>query len=48
MNWSYVHVEDTISGFEKLINGECDDIPEEYFMYKGSINEVIEAHKKSK
>jgi F-type H+-transporting ATPase subunit beta len=46
MNWSYVKLEDTISGFEKLINWELDEISEEFFMYKGTIEEVIEASKK--
>lgn len=45
---AYVKVEDTITGFEKLINGECDEIPEEFFMYKGSINDVIREYEKSK
>jgi F-type H+/Na+-transporting ATPase subunit beta len=44
MNGSYVKLEETITGFERLINGECDQIPEEFFMYKGSINEVLEAY----
>ena len=44
MNGSYVKLEETITGFEKLINGECDQVPEEFFMYKGSINEVFEAY----
>jgi F-type H+-transporting ATPase subunit beta len=39
-------LEDTITGFEKLINGECDDVPEEFFMYKWNINEVLASHKK--
>jgi F-type H+-transporting ATPase subunit beta len=34
MQGAYVKLEDTINGFEKLINGECDEIPEEHFMYK--------------
>lgn len=44
MTGSYVSVEDTISWFEKLINGECDEIPEEFFMYKWSIKEVLDAY----
>jgi F-type H+-transporting ATPase subunit beta len=48
MNWSYVSLEETITWFEKLINGECDEVSEEHFMYKGSIKEVIEAHEKNK
>jgi F-type H+-transporting ATPase subunit beta len=45
MAGSYVKLEDTISGFEKLINWELDEIPEEHFIYKGTIEEVIAANK---
>jgi len=45
MAWAYVKLEDTISGFEKLINWDLDDIPEEHFMYKWTIDEVIAASK---
>lgn len=45
---AYVKMEDTISGFEKLINGECDEIPEEFFMYKWKIQDVINDFEKSK
>lgn len=48
MSGSYVSLEDTISGFEKLINGECDEISEEHFMYKGSIKEVVDVYEASK
>ena len=44
----YVKLEDTIRSFEMLINGECDEIPENFFMYKGSIDEVISAYEASK
>ncbi len=44
----FVKLDDTIRSFEMLIEGKCDEIPEEHFMYKGSIDEVIEAHEKSK
>lgn len=37
----YVKLEDTISGFEKILSGELDDIPEAAFYMKGSIDEVI-------
>lgn len=37
----YVKLEDTISGFEKILSGELDDIPEQAFYMKGSIEEVI-------
>lgn len=36
-------LEDTIAGFEKIINGEVDEIPEDYFMYKGTLQEVIDS-----
>lgn len=39
-------LEDTIAGFEKIINGEVDEIPEDYFMYKGTLQEVIDAFDK--
>lgn len=44
----FVKLEDSIRWFEMLINGECDHISEDHFMYKGSIDEVIESYDKSK
>jgi F-type H+-transporting ATPase subunit beta len=43
----HVKLEDTIRSFEMLVNGECDDIPEDKFLYKGSIDEVIAANAKA-
>ena len=43
----YVKLDDTIRSFEMLISGECDQISEEHFMYKGSIDEVLESYEKS-
>jgi F-type H+-transporting ATPase subunit beta len=37
----YVKLEDTISGFERILSGELDDIDEQSFYMKGSIEEVI-------
>ncbi len=48
MEWKYVKLEDTIDGFEKIINGDVDEIPEDFFMYKGTISEVIEAYEQDK
>lgn len=48
MPGTYVKLEDTIAGFEKIINGEVDEIPEEYFMYKGTLQEVIDAFEMDK
>ena len=43
---TFVDLADTIRSFGKLVNGECDHIPESYFMYKGSLDEVIAAYEK--
>lgn len=37
----YVKLEDTIAGFERILSGELDDIGEQAFYMKGSIEEVI-------
>lgn len=37
----YVKLEDTIAGFERILSGELDDIQEQAFYMKGSIEEVI-------
>lgn len=42
----YVSLEDTISGFEAILNGEADKLPESAFMYVGSIDEVFDKAKK--
>ena len=47
INGKYVSTEDTIKGFEKIINGECDEINEQYFLYVGTIEEVFEKQKKA-
>ncbi len=36
----YVTREETIRGFEEIIKGNCDEIPEENFYLKGGIDEV--------
>ncbi len=42
----YVKVEDTVKGFKKIVDGECDDIPEQAFYMVGGIDDVYEAAKK--
>ena len=42
----YVSMEDTISGFEAILNGDCDELPENAFMYVGTIDEAFEKAKK--
>ncbi|NNF34655.1 MAG: F0F1 ATP synthase subunit beta, partial [Saprospiraceae bacterium] len=41
-----VPIEDTIRGFNMILNGEMDQYPEAAFNLKGSIEEVMEAGKK--
>lgn len=41
----FVKIEETVEGFEKIINGELDEIPEDNFYMKGKIEEVIEEYK---
>ena len=43
----YVSLEDTVSGFEAILNGEVDELQENAFAYVGSLDEAIEKHKKS-
>jgi F-type H+-transporting ATPase subunit beta len=38
----YVKVADTIAGFRAIIDGECDDLPEQAFMLAGTIDQVFE------
>ena len=37
----YVKLEDTIKGFQKILAGELDDLPEQAFYLVGDINEAI-------
>ena len=39
----YVKVDDTVRGFKMILDGELDHLPEGAFLYKGGIEEVIEA-----
>ena len=42
----YVPLKDTIRSFQEIIQGKHDAIPESYFLFKGSIDDVVEAFKK--
>lgn len=42
----YVSLKDTIRGFQGILSGEYDHIPEQDFYMKGSIDEVVEAYNK--
>lgn len=37
----YVPMEETIKGFQAILGGECDDLPEQAFLLCGSIDEVL-------
>ncbi|WP_303923945.1 F0F1 ATP synthase subunit beta [Ureaplasma parvum] len=43
-----VKLEDTIEGFRKILDGECDDIHEQHFLYVGKIDDVFEKAAKDK
>ncbi len=46
MEGRYVSLEDTVSGFEAILNGEVDNLPESAFMFVGSLDEAIDKAKK--
>jgi len=48
MKGKYVTLEETIKGFNMILDGELDDVPEQAFYLKGGIEEVIEAAEKMK
>lgn len=41
----FVHLEDTIKGFEAILGGDCDSLPEQAFLMAGTIEEVYAASK---
>ncbi len=43
----YVSLADTIKGFQGIVDGEYDHIPEQAFYMVGTIEEVLEAHQKA-
>ena len=43
---AYVAIADTIRGFEEIIEGKHDEVPESAFFLKGKIEEVVDAAKK--
>jgi len=42
----YVKIGDTVEGFKRICAGEFDDLPEEAFYMKGTIDEVVDEAKK--
>src|ERR1700686_2560911 len=43
---AYVPIADTIRGFDEIIEGKHDEVPESAFFLKGTIDQVVEAAKK--
>ncbi len=41
----YVHLDDTIKGFEAILGGDCDEMPEQAFLMAGGIEDVYAAAK---
>jgi F-type H+-transporting ATPase subunit beta len=41
----YVSLKDTIKGFKMIVDGECDQLPEQAFYMVGGIEEVFEKAK---
>ena len=46
MTGKYVPLEETIRGFEIILGGECDNIPEQAFLMCGTIDDVLAKGKK--
>ena len=42
----YVPLKETVRGFREILDGKCDDLPEQAFMMVGTINEVREKAEK--
>ena len=42
----YVEVKDTVRSFKDIVEGKCDDIPEQAFYMRGGIEEAQEAAEK--
>lgn len=47
MPGQYVPVADTVKGFDEILKGKWDDLPESAFFMKGSIETVVEAANKA-
>lgn len=43
----YVPIADTVKSFARVLNGEVDHIPEQFFLLQGTLDEVIAAYESS-
>ncbi len=44
----YVKIADTVRGFRMILNGELDDVPEQFFFMAGPIEDVLERNRRGK
>jgi len=44
----YIKLEDTLRGFQRILDGELDDVPERFFYMTGTIDQVLNAHEEQK
>jgi F-type H+-transporting ATPase subunit beta len=42
----YVNVKDTVRSFKEILDGKHDKLPEQAFLYVGTIDEAVEKAKK--
>ena len=48
MEGKYLPLKETVRGFKEILEGNHDDIPEQMFLFAGSIDEVVEKYENSK
>jgi len=48
MPGQYVTLDETIKGFQRILSGELDDLPEQAFYLVGNIDQAIEKAEKLK
>lgn len=46
LNGIYIPISQTVNSFKQILDGECDDLPEQAFLYVGTIEQAIEKAKK--
>lgn len=44
LSGKYVQIAETVKSFDRILKGEVDHIPEQFFMLKGGLDEVIQAY----
>ena len=48
MEGKYVPIKETVRSFKEILEGRHDEIPEQMFLFVGSIDEVVDKYEKSK